>query len=104
VTTVLGSITDPNLPAAGVDLALLVEAYHEFSHPWEMMTSVYRALKPGAVLVMVESRVENPGDEDHSLHEMTEAQVRREITAAGFQWVESGDFLPKQHFIVFRKR
>jgi len=52
---------------------------------------------------MVETRVDDPDDEDHSLHEMTEAQVRREITAAGFQWVESNDILPRHHFIVFRR-
>ncbi len=103
VVPVLGTITDPNLPEAGVDLVLMVDAYHEFSHPREMMEAVVKALKPGGLVVLVEYRGEDPSVRRSRLHKMTQAQARREMAAVGLRWRETRGVLPQQHFMIFVK-
>ncbi|MBD0345994.1 MAG: methyltransferase domain-containing protein, partial [Coleofasciculus sp. Co-bin14] len=100
---VLGSDTDPNLPEESVDLALMVDAYHEFEYPKEMMEGVVRSLKPGGRVVLVEYRRENPFIPIKALHKMTQNQARKEMNAVGLQWLETKDFLPQQHLMVFEK-
>lgn len=103
VVAVQGEIDDPNLPDESVDLALIVDAYHEFSHPREMMEGLMRALVPGGRVVLIEYRGEDPSIPIKPLHKMTEAQVRRELEAVGLVWRATGAFLPSQHFLVFEK-
>ena len=103
VETVLGVEDDTRLPAGEVDLALFVDAYHEFSHPYEMMRSIHRALKPGGRAVLIEYRAEDPNVPIKPLHKMTETQAKKEMAAVGLEWVETLDFLPWQHFMVFEK-
>lgn len=103
VEPVLGSITNPNLPTASVDLALIVDAYHEFSHPREVMEAVVKALKPGGRVVLVEYRGENPLVPIKALHKMTQKQVRKEMQAVGLVWRETKSTLPQQHLMVFEK-
>ena len=100
---VLGEITDPKLPTAGVDLVLMVDVYHEFSHPQEMLTSITRSLKPGGRVVFVEFRAEDPAVPIKPLHKMSEAQVRLEAGRQPLVWVETVRTLPWQHVIIFRK-
>jgi ubiquinone/menaquinone biosynthesis C-methylase UbiE len=104
VKAVLGTITDPRLPAATVDLALMVDVYHEFDHPWEMMQAITSALKPGGRVVFVEFRGEDPAVPIKPLHKMTQAQVKKEMSALPLEWVETIGVLPRQHIIVFRKK
>lgn len=103
VEPVLGTITDPNLPAGSVDLILLVDAYHEFSHPFEMGTAMVEALRPGGELVLIEYRAEDSFVPIKRLHKMSEAQSIREMEAIGLQHVRTEDFLPQQHLMVFEK-
>ncbi len=103
VFSILGSPENPHLPEASVDVALMVDAYHEFSHPREMMDAIVKALKPGGLVVLVEYRAEDPNVRRKPLHKMTEDQVRRELAAAGLRWRETRDFLRQQHFMVFVK-
>lgn len=103
VETVLGTEADPRLPAASIDVMLLVDAYHEFSFPQEMGAAMAAALKPGGQLVLIEYRGEDPRVPIKPLHKMTEAQARKELEAAGLVWVETRDFLPQQHFILFER-
>lgn len=103
VEPVLGSETDTGLPKAGVDLAYIVDAYHEFSHPREMGESLVRALKPGGRLILVEYRAEDPSVPIKPLHKMSEVQVRKEMSALGLEWVKTEDYLPQQHVLHFRK-
>jgi SAM-dependent methyltransferase len=104
VRPVLGTITDPNLPAQSADLALMVDVYHEFDHPHEMTGAIVRSLKPGGRLVFVEFRGEDPAVPIKLLHKMTEAQVKKEMSPFPLEWVETLGGLPRQHIIVFRKR
>jgi SAM-dependent methyltransferase len=103
VTPVRGTVTDPNLPADSIDLAYMVDAYHEFSHPYEMMTALVEDLTPGGRVILAEYRKEDPSIPIKPLHKMSEAQVRKEMEAVGLEWVETKDMLPRQHFLVFRK-
>lgn len=103
VVPVLGTVTDINVPAGTVDLILLVDAYHEFSHPREMGESMFRALKPGGRIALVEYREEDPSVPIKPLHKMSEAQAIREMSALGLSWLETRDSLPQQHLIFFAK-
>jgi len=103
ITPIRGTVTDPQLPADSVDLAYMVDAYHEFSHPYEMMTALMEDLTPGGRVVLVEYPREDPSIPIKTLHKMTEAQAKKEMQAVGLEWVETKDMLPRQHFMVFRK-
>ena len=104
VRPVLGTTSDPKLPAAKVDLILLVDVYHEFDQPFEMTQAMTRALTPGGRLVFVEFRGEDPNVPIKLVHKMTEAQVRKEMSPHPLEWVETIATLPMQHIIVFRKK
>lgn len=103
VEPILGSADNPNLPAESVDLAIMVDAYHEFEYPQEMMTELFKALKPGGQVVLLEYRAENPLILIKGLHKMSQRQVKKEMAAIGLVWQETQNFLPQQHFMVFRK-
>lgn len=103
VVAVQATETDPRLPAGQVDLVLMVDAYHEFSHPQEVMAGVVAGLKPGGRVVLIEYRAEDPEVPILTLHKMSQSQARKEMQAAGLEWVETRDFLPQQHFMVFAK-
>ena len=102
VKPVLGTLTDPRLPQGALDLAIMVDVYHEFEFPYEMLAAITRALKPGAHLVFVEFRGNDPTVPIKPLHTMTEAQVRREAALHPLEWVKTVPGLPWQHVIVFR--
>jgi SAM-dependent methyltransferase len=104
VKPVLGTITDPKLPARSVDLILMVDVYHEFDYPYEMAQALCRALKPGGRMVFVEFRGEDPSVPIKRVHKMTQAQVRKEMALQPLQWVETIDNLPWQHIIVFQTK
>jgi precorrin-6B methylase 2 len=103
VETILGTETDPKLPAAGVDLIFMVDVYHEFAFPFEMTTAMVKALKPGGRLVFVEYRKEDPEVPIKLVHKMTEKQVRKEMAMHPLSWVNTSEVLPLQHIIIFRK-
>jgi predicted methyltransferase len=104
VKAVLGTTTDPRLAHATLDLALLVDVYHEFEYPYEMLAAIARALKPGGRLVFVEYRAGDPKVPIKPLHTMTEAQVRKEVAVHPLEWVKTVSNLPWQHVIVFRRK
>lgn len=104
VIPVVGTTTDPRLPTNAVDLAIMVDVYHEFDHPYEMMREMVASLRPGGRVVFVEYRGEDPRVPIKPLHKMTEAQVRKEMALHDVEWVETLRTLPRQHVIIFRKR
>ena len=104
VEPVLGTISDPKLPEGRVDLILLVDVYHEFSHPFEMTRAMVKALKPGGRLVFVEYRLEDPEVPIKRLHKMSEKQVLKEMAPHALAWVKTVGVLPRQHIIIFRKK
>ncbi len=92
-----------NLPDGQVDLALMVDVYHEASNPESLLQGILKALKPGGRLVLVEFRGEDPDVPIKPEHKMTLAQVRKELEPQGFRFVESLETLPWQHVIIFQK-
>ncbi len=104
VVAVIGKVDDPMLPAEAIDAVLLVDAYHEFAYPFEMMRGIVRALRPGGRVFLIEYRGEDASIPIKRLHKMTQQQAIREMQAVGLVWVETRDFLPTQHFMVFEKR
>ncbi len=99
----LGKEDSVALPPASLDAALMVDAYHEFSFPAEMLISLYSALKPGGVIYLLEFRGEDPRVPIKPLHKMTEAQARIEFEDAGFLFISNQRHLPWQHFLVFER-
>jgi ubiquinone/menaquinone biosynthesis C-methylase UbiE len=104
VEPILGTIEDPNLPEASVDVAVMVDAYHEFDHPREMMLAIVKALRPGGRVVDLEYRAEDPDVAIKPHHKMTEAQAIKEMAAVGLTHVKTYDDLPQQHLMVFQKK
>jgi precorrin-6B methylase 2 len=100
----LGTVDDVGLPAASVDLAVMVDVYHELAYPYEVMASVLKALKPGGRVVFVEYRAEDPRVPIKPLHKMSEAQIKREAAVFALDWERTVSTLPWQHVVVFRKR
>lgn len=103
VVPVLGTAESPQLPPSEIDLAFIVDAYHEFSEPREMAQALFTALRPGGLLVLVEYRAEDRSVPIKPLHKMSETQARREMAAVGLEWVRTEDYLPQQHVMLFRK-
>jgi predicted methyltransferase len=103
VKPVLYSVDNVNLPAASVDLALMVDVYHELEFPFEVMESVVRALKPGGKMVFVEYRLEDPNVPIKLVHKMSQTQVRKEAAAHALTYERTANTLPWQHVMVFRR-
>jgi precorrin-6B methylase 2 len=106
VKPVRGTEKSPNLKPATVDLALMVDVYHEFRFPYEMLREISKALKPGGRVVFVEYRKEDPNVPIKLVHKMTQEQVKREAGHPEFElrFVETIGILPRQHVIVFERR
>ena len=100
---VLGQVDNPNLAPNSIDAAIMVDAYHEFSHPFEMINGIYNALRPGGRIFLLEYRGEDDSVPIRPLHKMTEEQVVKEMSVFGLEWTETLDFLPWQHMMIFTK-
>jgi SAM-dependent methyltransferase len=98
-----GDIDNVKLQRASIDLAVLVDVYHELAYPFEVMRSLIRALKPGGRVVLVEYRGEDPAVPIKPLHKMSEAQIRREMSVLPLTWERTSERLPMQHIFIFRK-
>ncbi|HTL54863.1 MAG TPA: methyltransferase domain-containing protein [Candidatus Limnocylindrales bacterium] len=104
VLPVLGTVTDPKLPPGSVDMVVMVDVYHEFDFPYEMMQAICRALKANGRVAFVEFRAEDPNVPIKPVHKMTEAQVKKEMSVLPLQWIETIRVLPRQHIILFKKK
>ena len=105
VKPLLGNQKSPRLKPASIDLALMVDVYHEFEFPYEMMLELSKALKPGGRAVFVEYRMEDPRVPILLVHKMTQVQVKREIGQPefGLKWKETIGVLPRQHVVIFER-
>ena len=101
VTLVQGTIDDPKLAPASVDLELMVDVYHEFSRPQAMLRRLREALKPGGRLVLLEYRKEDPTIPIRPEHKMSVAEARMEVEAEGFTLSKVDETLPRQHILIF---
>ena len=101
IVPVTGTQIDPRLEPGSVDLILLVDVYHEFSHPAEMLAAMRTALKPGGRIALAEFRLEDRSVPIKRLHKMSKKQILREYGANGLKLVEEFDKLPWQHLMFF---
>lgn len=101
VSLILGVPADPKLPAASVDMALMVDVYHELADPQTVLAHIKRALKPGGRLVLIEYKGEDPSVPIQPLHKMTVAQARQELEAEGFKLAAVNSSLRRQHVLQF---
>ncbi len=103
VERVLGTTTDPKLPAGKVDLIFMVDVYHEFDKPFEMTENMIKGLKKGGRIAFVEYRKEDPRVPIKEVHKMSEKQVKLEMSVFPLKWVKTVSTLPRQHVIFFEK-
>ena len=103
VQVIKGTAMSPNLPDASVDLAIMVDVYHELLFPHEVLQALHKALKPNGKLLLLEYREEDPAIPIKELHKMSVTQANKELAANGFELDQRKEFLPIQHFLLYRK-
>lgn len=104
VAAVLGNEKDAKLPKAGLDLIVMVDVYHEFTYPYEMMENLVGSLKPNGRIAFVEFKAEDKDVPIYEAHKMSEAQVKKEALVQDLEWVKTDSTLPWQHVIIFQKK
>ncbi|MCH6235151.1 class I SAM-dependent methyltransferase [Cognataquiflexum rubidum] len=103
VVTIKGTEKSPMLPENSINLAIMVDVYHELEYPHEVLQNIKKSLKPDGKLLLIEYRGEDPKVAIKRLHKMTVEQVTKELSANGFTLVQNGQFMKIQHFLVFEK-
>ena len=103
VIPILGQEQALDLKENSIDLALMVDVYHELSYPFEMLGAIAKALKPDGKLVLAEYKAESPRVMIKPLHKMSQAQVKAELEVAGFEFKQNLRGLPQQHLLIFEK-
>jgi ubiquinone/menaquinone biosynthesis C-methylase UbiE len=101
IEPIQGTEQDPNLPPNSIDLAILVDAYHEFTYPREMILGIVQSLKPNGRVALVEYRAKDPFVFIKPHHKMTQAQVQKEMANIGLTWQNTNSVLPQQHLMIF---
>jgi len=100
----LGTVDDIKLPKNSIDMAIMVDVYHELAYPYEVLSSIMQALKPRGRIIFVEYKAEDARIPIKPLHKMSEAQIKREAGVFALEWERTVSTLPWQHVAVFRKR
>lgn len=103
IELIIGELHDPNLPEASCDMIILVDVYHEFSHPEHMLKNMRKALKPTGTLALLEFRMEDPRVPIKPLHKMSKDQIMKEVPPNGYKLVREFDGLPWQHLMFFAR-
>ncbi|MBB6051219.1 class I SAM-dependent methyltransferase [Armatimonas rosea] len=103
VEVVLGKTDDPKLPEKSCDLQIMVDVYHEFDKPYEMISAMVKALKIGGRIVFVEYRKEDPAVPIKEVHKLSVAQVKKEMALFPLKFVENNQTLPRQHILIFER-
>jgi precorrin-6B methylase 2 len=105
VKSVLGTEADPKLAPESCDLMIMIDVYHEFEFPYEMIRKMIAGLKKGGRIVFVEYRAEDPNVPIKAVHKMSEAQVKKEMAIhPEMEFVQTRRELPQQHIIIFKKK
>jgi ubiquinone/menaquinone biosynthesis C-methylase UbiE len=104
VTLILGEADDPKLPAESIDVALMVDVYHELHQPQAVLEAIRTALKPTGRLILLEYRAEDPTVPIQTLHKMSVATAKLEVENEGFTLAQVKKDLPWQHLLIFTRR
>ncbi len=103
VEVIKGDAKSPHLPDSSIDLAIMIDVYHELEYPKEMMHNISKALKSNGKILLLEYRAEDPKIPILPLHKMSIDQTNKEMEANGFKLTDDGEFLPIQHFLLYQK-
>ena len=103
VEVIKGTTASVNLPENSIDLAIMVDVYHELEYPVETLASIKKSLKKDGVLLLIEYKGEDPAVAIKPLHKTTVEQLNKELEANGFKLTYDGEFLPLQHFLLYKK-
>ena len=103
IEMVLGTERDPKLPGKSCDVLLMVDVYHELSHPQEMLQSLRAAMKDDGRLILLEYRKEDPYVPIRLEHKMSLKEAKLEVEAEGFVLDKVIEELPWQHIFIFKK-
>ncbi|HWH64084.1 MAG TPA: class I SAM-dependent methyltransferase [Ginsengibacter sp.] len=103
VEVIKGDVKSPHLPDSSIDLAIMIDVYHELEYPKEMMHNISKALKSNGKILLLEYRAEDPKIPILPLHKMSIDQTNKEMEANGFKLTDDGEFLPIQHFLLYQK-
>ncbi len=103
IVSVLGTLTDPKLPEGKIDLVLMADVYHEFSHPVQMLAATRKSLSKEGVIALAEFRMEDPKVPIKLLHKMSKKQIMKEFPPNGFKLTRQFDKLPWQHLMFFAR-
>lgn len=103
IEIIKGAEKTPNLPENSIDVALMVDVYHELEFPREMLQAIRKSLKKNGRFILMEYKGEDPEIRIRPLHKTTVVQLKKELGANGFRLESRGDFLPIQHFLTFVK-
>ncbi len=103
VAVIKGDAKSPHLPDSSLDLAIMIDVYHELQYPKEMLHYIGNALKRDGRILIIEYRAEDPKIPVLPLHKMTVTQLNTEMAANGYSLVLDGEFLPVQHFLMYKK-
>lgn len=103
VEVIKGTQQSPNLPQNSVDLAIMVDVYHELEFPHEMLQSIKKSLREGGEILLLEYRAEDASIAIKPHHKMTVEQANKEMLENGFTLAYAGEFLPIQHFLLYKK-
>jgi predicted methyltransferase len=98
VKTILSKPDDPQLPAVSIDAVLLLKTYHEVAHPVALLRNLRSSLKPGAKIGIIDR---NGNGENHGV---SKDVVVREATEAGYELIDSQDFVKADdmdYFLIF---
>lgn len=104
VEIVKSSPVSPNLAPGSIDMAIMIDVYHELEYPHEMLQAIRKSLKSDGKILLIEYRGEDPSVPIKALHKTTVVQLTRELMANGFHLSYRGDFLPIQHFLLYEKK
>jgi ubiquinone/menaquinone biosynthesis C-methylase UbiE len=104
VRSILGAVDDPKLPAGAIDMALMVDVYHELSQPQAMLRRIRESLKANGRLILLEYRKEDPAIPIRPEHKMSVGEAKIELEAEGFKLSRVDDGLPRQHVLIFTKK
>ena len=103
VEVIKGDVKSPHLPDSSIDLAIMIDVYHELEYPKEMMHNISKALKSNGKILLLEYRAEDPKIPILPLHKMSIDQTNKEMEANGFKLTDDGEVLPIQHFLLYQK-
>lgn len=104
VEVIKGDSKSPHLPDNSIDLAIMIDVYHELEYPKEMLQYISKALKNNGKILLLEYRAEDASIPIKPLHKMSVSQINKEMAANGFKLYYDGEFLPIQHFLLYQKQ